>query len=374
MNTRVLVQRAVQLLVALVMMVMLGGGLGTATAARGGTSLSLGGHAIAWGGDWSLEEDSVVQESGFSFAILTNQSTLTVFGLSFFPTGNDLVAVRDAMIDGVSEGSEATYQTIDSGSYDNVAYQLDKTKISGKPVGVFTVLIDREAGSDATGLVYFAPIDSFGVSMQSAQAEITVDGDPVLQGIDGPTLQQMLGSAPSSAASGSSGTSASKPQGSSNTSETSRSRQSSGNSTSSATAYTDPTWGYTVTYGGPWSTRGDLDAGDFAVASSSPLAVIAFVGIDGSPFIGYDMATVANLIGGELVPAGAHVLRMTSDSNQFLIAYEDGGKVFVQVLTLTSYGVAVLTTLVTSSSDASDVIATARDTVLVDGEPLFHLW
>lgn len=82
--------------------------------------------------------------------------------------------------------------TIDQGDTGTIAYWLDSLSVGGQPWGSFT-LARTEGSSDAQVItMYLGPVAGFADGLASAQGAITVNDEPVLDGVGGEGLEELL--------------------------------------------------------------------------------------------------------------------------------------------------------------------------------------
>lgn len=322
---------------------------------------SFGNHTVAWSGAWDLE--SVDDLDAGEMLLFMNERSISVLGVLFMPSGFDLEMMRDAALEGFQEDG-TTLEVIDSGAYDNVAYELDRMSYDGVDVGLFTLVIDRAATTgDTQAIMFLAPIDVFAESMSAAQNEMTVDGQGIFKGIDPSSLQTQLGG-PATGTTSTSTSSSSRSSGSSSSSG----NESETGSSSSGDAYTNPVWGYTVVYGPQWSTGSDV--GDFSLNSMSPVTIIGFLGMD---IQGLPMSTVFDIMQPEFqnnLPAGSQMITQVVSADRVLLAASTPTGTFVQELINTPAGSTVLITMATQGN-ADAVVADIQNTISLDGVSLF---
>lgn len=172
--------------------VLLPSAMGVAAQTSGDSYVTdMGGYEVAWSSDWEIDEELTVSEENVEAVFLSqDRVALTV---AFLPEDTILVNARDVMISGF-QGEDAVDDTelIDAGAYDNIAYELDRAVIDGVEMGVFTLIADRGATGGVMALMFVAPSETFDVDLTSAQNDITVDDDPIFEGIDPAGLQELL--------------------------------------------------------------------------------------------------------------------------------------------------------------------------------------
>jgi hypothetical protein len=83
-------------------------------------------------------------------------------------------------------------EVVDRGAYGRVSYSLDVTFVEGVRMGIFTLFVDGQDGRFIEALSFMAPATHVAEGVASAQEHITIDGNPVLAGVDGAGLQSLL--------------------------------------------------------------------------------------------------------------------------------------------------------------------------------------
>jgi hypothetical protein len=150
--------------------------------------LDPGGHRLQWSGNWYLDLDASIAETDFEALVLQNGEML--FGVVVYGNTASGAELRNVFVDGF--GSElATYGTIDSGSRSGVHWELG----SGSGVTLYAVFIDGGLNAQSLGYFVIAPTGSFASTVTTVQRDFTLDGGPVLRGVDGAGLQQRAQSA-----------------------------------------------------------------------------------------------------------------------------------------------------------------------------------
>lgn len=300
-----------------------------------------GQHTVEWSGRWEL--DSTDESPSGEMLLFTNERDISVMGVMFLPSGYDLESIRDLALEGFQEDG-TSLEVVDYGSYNNVAYELDRMEWDGVDVGLFTLVIDRSNSSgDTTAIMFLAPIADFSESMTAAQDQMTVDGQVIFDGINAHSLERQLSGRSSSSAS----------------------------SGSVAYDYVNPDWGYTVEYTSQWDSGADV--GDFSISVSSPETIVGFTGVD---IEGLSMREVYNVVQPEFwdaLPGGSYMLAEEISRDRVLLAAWTPDGTFVQEVISTPSGNGVLVTMITEGR-ANPVISDIQDTVEVDDVTLFADW
>lgn len=180
----------------IVVMVIAAFGLVSPVAANAQTgaaseTLDPGGHVLRRSGDWIKNTQASASGVGFETALYHNSD-----GYSFGTILYDAMLPGQELLNSFMDGytSEVTgYGTIDAGSYDNIHYELG----TGDGLTVFVIFMDGELGAQSVGYMIGAPSTEFADAVTVIQSDFRLDGETVLQGVDGPGLQQQaIGGAP----------------------------------------------------------------------------------------------------------------------------------------------------------------------------------
>lgn len=164
----------------------------TTSAQTAGDSYTaeMGNLEIAWGGTWEIDDDLTVTEDDLEAVFLSQE--LVVLTVAILPTGTDPVQTRDAMVQGFQSEDGIEVETIEAGTDDNLAYELDRAEIGGEEMGVFTLIADRGPGTGTVALMIVAPSETFDADLTSAKGYITLDEAPIFEGIDPAGLEDLL--------------------------------------------------------------------------------------------------------------------------------------------------------------------------------------
>lgn len=319
-----------------------------------------GAHTVEWTGVWEL--DRTDSEGQVEAMLFYNDRDGAAMSVLFVPSGQlPIVQIRDIALESFQEGT-TDLDVIDSGTYDNVAYELDRFSMDGTPVGMFTLVIDRAGTTGGTtSVTYLAPVDTFAASMSAAQDEVVVDGQPIFTGIEPSSLQEQLGGP------------ATRTTTVANESETSASTGDDVITIEDADSYVDPEWGYVIEFGPVWEDV--IEEGDFSLTSSvdETTTVVRFSGFDGA---GVPMQTIADTLETNLIENSRLETEITDTivtDDRVLIVGEMVLGVVIQEAITTPSGQTVLATYVIMG-DSDTAVATLQETVSVDGVQVLRDW
>lgn len=162
---------------------LLGTTAATAQTTGGSEVLDPGGHTLQWNGNWTKNNEISQATVDFEGALLEGENKM--FGTVVYANTLSGAEMRDIFVNafGTSLGG---YTTIDAGSDSGVHYELGK----GTDVTLYAVFIDGGLGAQSLGYFVVAPSADFANAVASIQADFTLNGGPVLQGVEGNGLQQ----------------------------------------------------------------------------------------------------------------------------------------------------------------------------------------
>lgn len=168
-----------------------GSGAGSAVAQASATSYDspATGASVRTTGPWTIDTASIESSSDMEMLLLYGQYDGMV--VSFLPAGTDLVMARDIFLQEFSSVF-GTFIPIDRGAYGNVSYSLDITSSEGIEFGVFSLFLGQRASGYVEYYLYFGPVLYFEQGFASAQQNVTVNGVPVFEGVEGGGLQDLL--------------------------------------------------------------------------------------------------------------------------------------------------------------------------------------
>jgi hypothetical protein len=162
-------------------------GAGSAAAQVGpGSRVLANGQVLTWSDFYELDQTTVAVVDGVEFVDLYSATGwFSVITTNFPAYGNVLrdLAVQDLQ-------ATVPLRQIDRGDYNNVSYSLDTTIYQGVDIGAFTLVLDQ--GSYAQLTMVVAPVTTFQYELQIAQAELTIGGGGVFQGVDAVKMQSIL--------------------------------------------------------------------------------------------------------------------------------------------------------------------------------------
>lgn len=315
-------------------------------------------RTIGYDQSWSETSRDSDADTGLEFVTLDHKDGGRV-GFIFSSDQLDQAQVRDATLERTKTDTE-DYTVIDSGQYDNVAYELAHFKTDGEKLGIFVLVVNTPAGT--TVVMVTGEVDAFKDAVGRVQAGVTLDGVPVLQGVDGASLQTQLQVTQASSVT----TSSELPAAEANESETSA--QPTGN-TATGAEFTSPSYGFTVTYGAPWES-GNQGIGELDLLTYSPLTVVSFQGVENAGFSGQDFELVLLETFIEFLGPGGEFVGSSSTQSSAVFIGASGGMVLIQEVIAVSPTVAVIVTAVADGSADADVVIANLRTIRVNGTPL----
>jgi hypothetical protein len=138
---------------------------------------------------WAFENGmAATGADGEIVALTAGPSSLVIAHL---PPDADRTEARDAFL-GMFLAPFDQVEIVDRGAYGRVSYSLDLAVVEGVRMGLFTLFVDRQDGRLIEALCLMAPYTRVEEGVTSAQERITIDGNPVLAGVDGAGLQARL--------------------------------------------------------------------------------------------------------------------------------------------------------------------------------------
>jgi hypothetical protein len=151
-----------------------------------GSRVLANGQVLTWSDFYELDQTTVAVVDGVEFVDLYSATGwFSVITTNFPAYGNVL---RDLSVQDLQ--ATVPLRQIDRGDYDNVSYSLDTTIYQGVDIGAFTLVLDQ--GSYAQLTMVVAPVTTFQYELQIAQAELTIGGGGVFQGVDPVKMQNIL--------------------------------------------------------------------------------------------------------------------------------------------------------------------------------------
>lgn len=315
-------------------------------------------RTIGYDAFWAENSSESDASTGLELVILDHVDGGRV-GFIFSNDQLNQADVRDVTLEGTKSNSE-DYTVIDSGQYENVAYELAHFKSANQQMGIFLLVVNAPTGT--TVVMVTGEVDIFKDAVGRAQAGITLDGVPTLQGIDGASLQTQLQVTEASSLT----SPGSLPTAISNESET-NSRQTI--SAASGTEYTNAAWGYTVAYGAPWEV-GNQGVAEFDLLNYSPLTIVGFQGIENLGLSGYDFEALLVETFLESLGFGGEIIGTYSNQESALFIGASDGYVLIQEIIVVSPTVVVIVTTAADGRADPDLVFANLRTIRVNDIPL----
>lgn len=149
--------------------------------------VEISGAVISWEGDWEfVPKYNRVSETFDLVGLLSNRGLQMMASL---PAVTEPVAARDEFRLLFAEGATGI-DNVDSGESVGVAYSLDLIDVRDTVWAVFVV--STSASGYLMTYVTYAPADIIGNALDAARSAITVDGLPILDGVDGAGVQRVV--------------------------------------------------------------------------------------------------------------------------------------------------------------------------------------
>lgn len=155
----------------------------SAQVAGGSEVMDPGGHMLQWTGNWTKNTEISQATTDFEGVLLEGGTRM--FGTVVYANNLPGAEMRDVFVDAFGS-SLGNYSTIDAGSDSGVHYELGK----GSDVTLYAVFIDGGLGAQSLGYFVVAPSMEFANAVTTIQADFTLNGGPVLKGVEGNGLQQ----------------------------------------------------------------------------------------------------------------------------------------------------------------------------------------
>lgn len=176
---------------AIVAMMMLGSLVApTSTMAQAQTLQStLTGVTIAYQAPYQLYEDGQYADDAMETMMFVGPADILAMG--FMSPLIDINGARDIMLESLF-GEMGTASTIDRGDYTGVSYSLDMLNFDGQEMGVFSLFMNQRPHGYAEFYIFLAPPTLFGTSMQTVQNSFTIDGTPLMDGVDPIVMGDMV--------------------------------------------------------------------------------------------------------------------------------------------------------------------------------------
>jgi hypothetical protein len=138
---------------------------------------------------WAFEDGMAASGADGEVVALTAGPYSLV--IAHLPPDASRTEARDAFL-GMFLAPFDQVEIVDRGGYGRVSYSLDLAVVEGVFMGLFTLFVDRQDGRFIEALCFIAPATRVEEGIVSAQEHITIDGNPVLAGVDGAGLQARL--------------------------------------------------------------------------------------------------------------------------------------------------------------------------------------
>lgn len=315
-------------------------------------------RTIGYDQSWSEATNTSDPESGIEIVDLNHVDGGSVSFVFATPPLNQAGA-RDAVLEGLKSDS-ADYTVIDSGQYDNTAYELAHFSNGDAKLGVFAIVT-----SDATSttiVMAVGPVETFKDVIGRIHGGVRLDGVQALRGVDGDGLQTQLQVTDATSVT----TSGEDPLAGEDASDTDTSG---GTTAGSGGEYTDDIHGYTVTYSGTWDP-GNQDVGDFDLISAEPLTLVSFSGLENSGYSGADFELLLTDSFIETLGADGELVSTFSDSQSAVFVGTSGDYLLVQQIIAVSPTEAVIVTAVSSGAGSPDAVYAMLREISVSGTPL----
>ena len=161
----------------------------TAAAQTQSLTSQLTGVTVSYGPPYTLNGDPAFSEDTLETMVFVGSADILSIG--FMSPLIELNAGRDIMLESLF-GELGTSVTIDRGDYSGVSYSLDMLNFEGQEMGVFSLFMNQRSHGYAEFYIFIAPPALFGATMQTAQNSFTVDGNPIMNGVDSTTMGNMV--------------------------------------------------------------------------------------------------------------------------------------------------------------------------------------
>lgn len=150
---------------------------------------SLTGVTINYGSPYELMEDGVYSDDMMESMIFLGPADMLAMG--FMTPLIDLNGARDVMLE-ILFGETGTAVTIDRGDYTGVSYSLDMLNVEGMEMGVFSLFMNQRSHGHSEFYIFLAPPALFASAMQTAQNTFTINGSPLMDGVDAAVMGSMV--------------------------------------------------------------------------------------------------------------------------------------------------------------------------------------
>lgn len=186
------IKRIRTVVTTMLMALMLAGGFGapaTAVAQNQTVQSQLTGDTISYGSQYGIQPGGTFEPDTLEMIMFLGPADILAVG--FLSPLLDLNSARDIMLESLV-GAGFTTQTIDRGDYTGVSYSLDMMNIDGMEMGVFTLFMNQRAHGYSEFYIFMAPPSLFAATMQTAQNSFTIDGNPLMNGVDAGVMGDMV--------------------------------------------------------------------------------------------------------------------------------------------------------------------------------------
>lgn len=150
---------------------------------------SLTGVTITYGPQYELQDDGRYADDVMETMMFIGAADILAMG--FMTPLIDLNGARDIMLETLF-GEVGTSATIDRGDYSGVSYSLDMLNFDGQEMGVFSLFMNQRSHGFSEFYIFIAPPALFGATMQTAQSSFTVNGSPLMDGVDATVMGNLI--------------------------------------------------------------------------------------------------------------------------------------------------------------------------------------
>lgn len=150
---------------------------------------SLTGVTITYAAPYVLQEDGRFLDDSMETMMFLGAADVLAMG--FMSPLIDLNGARDILLESLF-GETGSAATIDRGDYSGVSYSLDMLNIDGMEMGVFSLFMNQRSHGFSEFYIFLAPPAFFGTAMQTAQNSFTINGGPLMDGVDAIAMGNMV--------------------------------------------------------------------------------------------------------------------------------------------------------------------------------------
>lgn len=316
----------------------------TGSLADGMTYGTVTGQALAWGDPWAFDESRSERAEAHDIVFLTSGSATLVIATGDWTVPDSRTAAYTAI-----GGDSAAVTTLDEGE----TYWFQLVPIDGVTSGVFGLASTAPEGVSTVITMIVAPVPGFASGLGSAQAGVTLDGTPVLNGVDGVTLQGQLEAQVPEVPVAEATTPAFEP----------------------IDSWTDEAFGYTVEWADGWSSLGTRNDNTFMLGPDDETVSVNMTAI---PRQGSTPQDWANEMGPRLqeIEADVEVLDpVVGGNNTIVVGLFKDMAIVEEVLFLDDGQTVVVVTLgVGDPEDMVPVAESYRTSVRIDGRAPLEGW